>query len=63
MIIPAKSVVWMKKHALSGEFEACAYDVMHVAKNTVFMCQDMISDHMPEMYEDARDTLLEKMNT
>jgi hypothetical protein len=63
MIIPAKSVVWMKKNVLSKEFEAYACDASKVARNTVFMCQDMFSDHLPEMYEDALDALLQKVGT
>lgn len=61
MIIPAKSVLWMKQDVLSKEFEAYACDASAVAKNTVFMSQDMFSDHLPEMYEDALDSLLEKI--
>ncbi|KAL7484856.1 hypothetical protein ACHAW6_010470 [Cyclotella cf. meneghiniana] len=62
MIIPAKVVIWMKKNVLSGEFEGYGCDASAVAKNTVFMSQDMFSDHLPEMYEDALDALMEKIN-
>ncbi|KAL3784452.1 hypothetical protein HJC23_002496 [Cyclotella cryptica] len=61
MIIPARVVIWMKKNVLSGEFEAYGCDASAVAKNTVFMSQDMFSDHLPEMYEDALDVLLDKI--
>lgn len=63
MIIPAKKVVWMKQNILSKEFEAYACDASAVANNTVFMSQDMFSDHLPEMYEDALDALLEKIES
>eukprot|EP00956_Cyclotella_meneghiniana_P044581 scaffold324411_cov70-Cyclotella_meneghiniana.AAC.1 len=39
MLIPAKSVIWMKKNVISKKFEAFACDAAGVAKNTVFMSQ------------------------
>lgn len=39
MLIPAKSVIWMKKNIISKKFEAYACDTSAVAKNTVFMSQ------------------------
>jgi hypothetical protein len=63
MIIPAKSVIWMKQNVLSKEFEAYACDASAVANNTVFMSQDMFSDHLPEMYEDALDALLGQLES
>jgi hypothetical protein len=63
MIIPAKSVIWMKQNVLSKKFEAYDCDASAVAKNTVFMSQDMFSDHLPEMYEDALDALLEQLGS
>ena len=62
MIIPAKSVLWMKQSVLSKKFEVYTCNASLVAENTVFMSQDMFSDHLPEMYEDALDALLEQFS-
>mmetsp|Transcript_35509 Transcript_35509/g.77059 ORF Transcript_35509/g.77059 Transcript_35509/m.77059 type:complete len:309 (-) Transcript_35509:14-940(-) len=63
MIIPAHVVVWMKKNVISGDFEGYGCDASAVAKNTVFIGQDMFSDHLPEQYEDALDALLEEYSS
>ena len=58
MIIPARSVIWAKKE--DDIFNGYGCDPALVARNTVFVSPDMISDHLCEMYEDALDELLEK---
>jgi hypothetical protein len=55
--IPAKLIIWMKKDVAASKFEAIGCTPEDVAEMDVFMCQDMISDHMPEQYEDALDSL------
>lgn len=57
MVIPARCIVWMKK-TLSGRFEALACSSKAMASMNIFVCQDMIADHMPEQYEDALDSLV-----
>ena len=59
MIIPARIIVWMKKHELSGKFDGYGCDPVLVAQNTVYVSPDMISDHLAEMHEDALDALLD----
>ena len=63
MIIPARIVVWMKKNVISRNFQGYGCDASAVAKNTVFIGQDMFSDHLPEQYEDALDALLESYDS
>ena len=46
--------------ALKFLLEGYGCDATEVGKNTVFMSQDMFSDHLPEQYEDALDALLEE---
>uniref|UniRef100_A0A7S0ATE4 sn-1-specific diacylglycerol lipase n=1 Tax=Minutocellus polymorphus TaxID=265543 RepID=A0A7S0ATE4_9STRA len=58
MKIPARVVVWMQKDEDNNKFVGYGCDATKVAKNTVFMSQDMFSDHLPEQYEDALDFLL-----
>ena len=58
MIIPARRVVWCK-HNFAGRFEAFACDPFKVAEGNIFLCPDMLTDHLPEQYEDALDALLE----
>jgi hypothetical protein len=58
MIIPARLVVWCKQNFV-GRFEAFACDPYKVAEGNIFLCPDMLSDHLPEQYEDALDALLE----
>jgi len=57
MIIPARVVVWIKKNG--DKFEAIPCLPQSMAKLNIFMCQDMVTDHMPEQYEDALDALLQ----
>jgi len=38
-------------------FQASRCPPRTVAARNIFMCNDMISDHLPEMYEDALDSL------
>jgi hypothetical protein len=56
LIIPAKLVVWMKKN-FAGSYEGFGCDPSAVADLNVFCCQDMITDHLVEPYEDALDAL------
>ena len=62
MIIPARVVVWMQKDEENNKFEGHGCDATKVGENTVFMSQDMFSDHLPEQYEDALDALLADQN-
>eukprot|EP00978_Attheya_sp_CCMP212_P037534 scaffold178002_cov46-Attheya_sp.AAC.2 len=57
MEIPARIVIWMKKNDV-GLFDGYGCNANMVAQLDVFMCEDMISDHMPEQYEDALDALV-----
>ena len=63
MIIPARVVIWMQKDEANSKFEGYGCDATKVGKNTVFMSQDMFSDHLPEQYEDALDALLADQNS
>jgi Lipase (class 3) len=56
LIIPAKMIVWMKKN-FAGSYEGFGCDPGAVADLNIFCCQDMISDHLVEPYEDALDEL------
>lgn len=55
--IPAKLVIWMKYNLAAQSFEAIGCNPSKVAELNVFCCEDMVSDHMPEAYEDALDAL------
>jgi len=67
LCIPAQTVIWMKKEEKkiikcessdeSSFFQAYSCSPQAVAARNIFMCNDMISDHLPEMYEDALDSL------
>jgi hypothetical protein len=57
MIIPARVVVWCKKN-FAATFQAYGCDPNKVAAGNVFLNQDMLSDHLPEQYEDALDALV-----
>lgn len=57
--IPASVVIWMKKN-FAGSFEAIGCSPSKVAELNVFCCEDMVSDHMPEQYENALDILVEE---
>lgn len=59
MIIPAKVVVWMKKGS-DNTFNAIPCQPQTMAGLNIFMCEDMVTDHMPEQYEDALDALLQE---
>jgi hypothetical protein len=59
MIIPAKVVVWMKKGS-NDTFDAIPCQPHTMAGLNIFMCEDMVTDHMPEQYEDALDALLQE---
>jgi hypothetical protein len=56
LVIPAKLVVWMKKN-FAGSYEGFGCDPSAVADLNIFCCQDMITDHLVEPYEDALDEL------
>jgi hypothetical protein len=58
MTIPAHCVVWCKENE-DGKFEGYACDPYKVADTDVFLCPDMVSDHLPEEYEDCLDALVE----
>jgi hypothetical protein len=60
MIIPARRIVWCK-HNLAGEYEAYSCDAEKVASGNIFLTADMISDHLPENYEDGLDAILERL--
>ena len=57
MIIPARVVVWCQQN-FAGTFQAYGCDPHKVAAGNVFVNQDMLSDHLPEQYEDALDALV-----
>ena len=57
--IPAKIVIWLKKDITEPSFVAIGCSPSKIADMNVFCFQDMISDHMPEQYEDALDALAE----
>lgn len=56
LMIPAKLVIWMKRNGV-GKFEGIGCSPSAVSDLNIFCCEDMISDHMPEQYEDALDAL------
>lgn len=58
MIIPAHCIVWCKENE-DGEFEGHACDPYKVAGTDIYLCPDMVSDHLPEEYEDCLDALVE----
>ncbi|CAB9511778.1 Sn1-specific diacylglycerol lipase [Seminavis robusta] len=57
MCIPARNVVWCKQNIL-GRFEAFCCDPQKVAQGNIFLSVDMLTDHLPEQYENALDALL-----
>jgi Lipase (class 3) len=57
LIIPARMVVWMKRNYAS-KYVAHGCDAKRLADMNIFVCQDMISDHLCEPYEDALDDLV-----
>ena len=57
MRIPSEVVIWCRK-TFTGKFEPYICDPMKVAMGNIFVCPDMISDHLPEQYEDALDALV-----
>jgi hypothetical protein len=61
MIIPARRIVWCK-HNFAGKFEAFSCDAEKLSSGNIFLTADMISDHMPENYEDALDAVLERLS-
>jgi hypothetical protein len=60
MSIPARRVIWCK-HNFAGRYEAFSCDPRKVAAGNIFLTPDMLSDHMPEQYEDALDEVLETL--
>lgn len=56
LVIPAKMVIWMKKNSV-GSYEGYGCDPHSIADMNIFCCQDMVSDHLVEPYEDALDEL------
>jgi hypothetical protein len=60
LVIPAKMIVWLKKN-FAGTYDGFGCDPHAVADLNIFICQDMISDHMVEPYEDALDELQGKL--
>jgi len=56
--IPARVIIWAKKN-FAGCFEAIGCNPSKIADLNVFCCEDMVSDHLPEQYEDALDALVE----
>jgi len=57
LIIPARVVVWCQHSAL-GKMEAFACDPRRVAQGHIYLSQDMLTDHLPEQYENALDALM-----
>jgi Lipase (class 3) len=58
MTIPARRIVWCKHNTSSGKFEAYSCDPEKVAEGNIFLTPDMLSDHLPEQYEDAFDDIV-----
>ena len=58
MIIPARRIVWIK-HNFAGRFRAYNCDPEKVARQNIYFVPDMLSDHMPEQYENALDAVLD----
>lgn len=58
LVIPARVVVWCDQNEL-GKFQAIACDPKKVAQGHVYLSQDMLTDHLPEQYENALDALVE----
>ena len=56
LIIPARVVVWCKPNFV-GMLEAHKCDPHKVAALNVYLNPNMLSDHLPETYEDALDAL------
>lgn len=59
LIIPADCVVWCREGE-KGQFASFACDAYKMAETDIFLTSDMVTDHMPEFYEDALDALLER---
>jgi hypothetical protein len=62
MIIPARRVVWCKHDFISKKCDAFSCDPEKIAQGNIFLTSDMISDHMPENYEDALDSIFESIS-
>lgn len=62
LFIPARSVVWIKQIS-AGKCEASDCDPEKIAAGNIFLCPDMLSDHMPEQYENALDSILDSGQT
>ena len=62
LFIPARSVVWIKQKE-NGKCEASDCDPQKIAASNIFLCPDMLSDHMPEQYENALDSILDDTQT
>ncbi|CAJ1947885.1 unnamed protein product [Cylindrotheca closterium] len=62
MTIPARRVIWCKHNITENRFEAYSCDPEKIARGNIFLTPDMLSDHMPEMYEDALDAVLASIN-
>jgi hypothetical protein len=67
LTIPARVVVWCKKNTKitstkhpTGTFQVYGCDPKKVAEGNIFLCQDMLTDHLPEQYENALDALAEE---
>ena len=61
MIIPAECVLWCKEEE-EGTFASYVCDPFKVANTDIFLCPDMVSDHLPEEYEDCLDALVDAMD-
>jgi len=59
LAIPANIVLWCKKES-NGKFKVLGCDPKKVAEGNIFLCEDMLTDHLPEQYEDALDALAGK---
>lgn len=61
LVIPARLIVWMKKN-FAGTYEGFGCTPNAVADLNIFCCEDMVTDHLVEPYEDALDELAGKLN-
>jgi hypothetical protein len=59
IIIPAKVVGWMKKGS-DHNLDAIPCQPQTMTGLNIFMCEDIVTDHMPDQYEAALDALLQE---
>jgi hypothetical protein len=59
LTIPSRRIVWCKRTVVDGRYEAFSCCPKKVSHENIFLTPDMLSDHMPEQYENALDAILE----